>query len=172
MEVHLTARLLADASTPMDLTGRAVVLFLDRQGLPDAHHEIAGTVQTEGRVLFSVADTSDWIKGDYTLEVRLDGASVVVGRIAVAKGAAASGSDMVGAAQGTDHALGLQFRAHGCAHVTAGRQGGRWSRLQASLLCGLLQPVLRRQLLQGLSQLGFHDLGIRLLDLDDWWRRR
>lgn len=88
-----------DASTPMDLTGRAVVLFLDRQGLPDAHHEIAGTVQTEGRVLFSVADTSDWIKGDYSLEVRLDGASVVVGRIAVAKGAAANGSDMVGASQ-------------------------------------------------------------------------
>ena len=88
-----------DATTPMDLTGRAVVLFLDRQGLPDAHHEIAGVIQTEGRVLFTVADTSDWIKGDYTLEVRLDGASVVVGRIAVAKGAAANGSDMVGAAQ-------------------------------------------------------------------------
>lgn len=88
-----------DASAPMDLTERSVVLFIDRQGLPDAHHEIAGTVQTEGRVLFSVADTSGWIKGDYTLELRLDGASVVVGRIAVAKGAAANGSDMVGAAQ-------------------------------------------------------------------------
>ena len=88
-----------DASTPMDLTGRAVVLFLDRQGLPDAHHEITGVIQTEGRVLFTVADTSAWIKGDYSLEVRLDGASVVVGRIAVAKGAGANGSDIVGAAQ-------------------------------------------------------------------------
>lgn len=88
-----------DVSTPMDLTGRAVVLFLDRQGLPDAHHEITGVIQTDGRVLFTVADTSSWIKGDYSLEVRLDGASVVVGRIAVAKGAGANGSDIVGAAQ-------------------------------------------------------------------------
>lgn len=88
-----------DASTPMDLTGRAVVLFLDRQGLPDAHHEITGAIQTDGRVLFTVSDTSAWIKGDYSLEVRLDGASVVVGRIAVAKGAGANGSDIVGAAQ-------------------------------------------------------------------------
>ncbi|WP_426024672.1 hypothetical protein [Brevundimonas sp. PWP3-1b1] len=88
-----------DVSTPMDLMGRTVVLFLDRQGLPDAHHEIAGVIQTDGRVLFPVADTSAWIKGDYSLEVRLDGASVVVGRIGVAKGAGASGSDMVGAAQ-------------------------------------------------------------------------
>lgn len=88
-----------DASTPMDLTGRAVVLFLDRQGLPDAHHEITGVIQSEGRVLFTVSDTSAWIKGDYSLEVRLDGASVVVGRIAVAKGAGANGSDIVGAAQ-------------------------------------------------------------------------
>lgn len=74
-----------DASTPMDLTGRSVVLFLDRQGLPDAHHEITGVIQTEGRVLFSVADTSAWIKGDYSLEVRLDGASVVVGRTLVCR---------------------------------------------------------------------------------------
>lgn len=91
-----------DASTPMDLTGRAVVLFLDRQNRPtepDAHYEVSGIVQTEGRVLFSVADTSAWIKGDYSLEVRLDGASVVVGRIAVAQGAGANGSDTVGAAQ-------------------------------------------------------------------------
>lgn len=88
-----------DVSTPMDLTGRAVVLFLDRQGLPDAHHEITGVIQADGRVLFSAADTSAWIKGDYSLEVRLDGASVVVGRIGVAKGAGANGSDMVGAAQ-------------------------------------------------------------------------
>lgn len=88
-----------DASTPMALTGRSVVLFLDRQGLPDAHHEITGVIQTDGRVLFSVTDTSAWIKGDYSLEVRLDGASVVVGRIAVAKGAGANGSDIVGAAQ-------------------------------------------------------------------------
>lgn len=88
-----------DVSTPMDLTGRAVVLFLDRQGLPDAHYEITGAIQTDGRALFSVADTSAWIKGDYSLEVRLDGASVVVGRIGVAKGAGANGSDMAGAAQ-------------------------------------------------------------------------
>jgi len=88
-----------DVSTPMDLTGRAVVLFLDKQGWPDAHHEITGVIQTEGRVLFSAADTSAWIKGDYSLEARLDGVSVVVGRIVVAKGAGASGSDMVGAAQ-------------------------------------------------------------------------
>lgn len=89
-----------DVSTPMNLTGRAVVLFLhgqDRVGA--ASHEIAGVVQADGRVLFSVADTSAWVKGDYSLEVRLDGASVVVGRIVVAKGAGANGSDMVGAAQ-------------------------------------------------------------------------
>nr|WP_314525507.1 hypothetical protein [uncultured Brevundimonas sp.] len=88
-----------DVSTPMDLTGRTVVLFLDRQGIADAHHEITGVIQTDGRVLFFVADTSAWIKGDYSLEVRLDGASIVVGRIVVAKGAGASGSDIVGAAQ-------------------------------------------------------------------------
>lgn len=88
-----------DATTPMDLTGRAVVLFLDRQGLPDAHHEIIGAIQTDGHVMFSVSDTSAWIKGDYSLEVRLDGVSVVVGRIVVAKGAGANGSDIVGAAQ-------------------------------------------------------------------------
>lgn len=88
-----------DAATPMDLTGRAVVLFLDRQGLPDAHHEITGAIQPDGRVLFTVADTSAWIKGDYSLEIRLDGVSVVVGRIVVAKGAGANGSDIVGAAQ-------------------------------------------------------------------------
>lgn len=91
-----------DASTPMDLTGRVVTLFLDRQNRqtePDAHLEVSGVVQSEGRVLFAAADTSAWIKGDYSLEVRLDGKSVVVGRIAVAKGAGANGSDMVGAAQ-------------------------------------------------------------------------
>lgn len=32
-----------DASTPMDLTGRAVVLFLARQGLPDATRARAAT---------------------------------------------------------------------------------------------------------------------------------
>lgn len=50
-------------------------------------------------MLFAEADTTDWPKGDYSLELRLDGASVVVGRIPVAKGAGALGSDTVGAAQ-------------------------------------------------------------------------
>ena len=89
-----------DVSTPMDLTGRVVVLFLYGQGrVGSAAHEIAGVVQAQGLVLFSVADTSAWIKDDYSIEVRLDGMSVVVGRISVAKGAGANGADMVGAAQ-------------------------------------------------------------------------
>ena len=89
-----------DVSNPMDLTGRVVVLFLfGQQRVGAAAYEITGVIQTDGRVMFSVADTSAWIKGDYSLEVRLDGVSVVVGRIVVAKGAGANGSDMVGAAQ-------------------------------------------------------------------------
>lgn len=88
-----------DASTPMDLTGRSALLFLDRMGLPDHHLEIDGRNESEGRVWFEVADTGGWPSGDYILEVRLDGISVVVGRVYVAKGAAAGGSDMKGAAQ-------------------------------------------------------------------------
>lgn len=87
-----------DAATPMDLTGRSAVLFLDRMGLPDHHLEIDGRNESEGRVWFEVANTDGWPPGDYILEVRLDGVSVVVGRVYVAKGAAAGGSDMKGAA--------------------------------------------------------------------------
>lgn len=88
-----------DAATPMDLTARSAVLFLDRMGLPDHQLEIEGRNESEGRVWFEVADTDGWPSGDYILEVRLDGVSVVVGRIYVARGAAAGGSDMKGATQ-------------------------------------------------------------------------
>lgn len=88
-----------DVATPMDLTGRAVVMFLDRMGLPDRKVEVAGRIESDGRVWFEDAETSDWPSGDYFLEVRLDGVSVVVGRIYVARGAASGGSDAKGAAQ-------------------------------------------------------------------------
>lgn len=89
-----------DVSTPMDLAGRVIELFLAGQKRTGATvYRVEGAVQSEGRATFSVADTSTWKRDDYSIEVRLDGVSVVVGRIAVARGAAASGSDMVGAAQ-------------------------------------------------------------------------
>lgn len=88
-----------DVNTPMDLTGRAVTLFLDRYGLPDMKVTVDGVIGSDGGVLFQVADTSEWPKGDYRVELRLDGVSVAVGSLPVAQGAASGGSATVGAAQ-------------------------------------------------------------------------
>jgi hypothetical protein len=88
-----------DASMPMDLVGRSLVLFLQQQAAPHTHIEIQGQISAGGRVTFGVTDTSAWSSGGYSVEVRLDGSSVVVGRISVAQGAAALGRDTMGATQ-------------------------------------------------------------------------
>lgn len=83
---------------PLDLTGREVLLFLDKKGLPDKHIEITASNAGEGVALFS-GETDDWPRGEYVVEIRLDGETVAVGMLPVAKGAASQGSDTAGSAQ-------------------------------------------------------------------------
>lgn len=105
-------------ATPMDLTGRSVVMFLDRMGSPDRKVEISGRAEAGGRVWFEAADTTDWPSGDYFLEMRLDGVSIVVGRVYVAKGAASGGSYSKGALQ-PPTALGVVVAGSGLVQVVS-----------------------------------------------------
>ncbi|GLK49476.1 hypothetical protein GCM10017620_24490 [Brevundimonas intermedia] len=102
----------ADKVTPLDLTGRAVTIFLNRIGLPEKAVEIAGVENAPGVVVFEKApgETDDWPKGVYAVEIRMqDGAddlSLAVGEVTVAKGAGAQGEDRIGAAR-SPAALGI-----------------------------------------------------------------
>lgn len=84
---------------PMNLTGRTLSMHLQLQGRTAGEPIlITGAGQADGVATFT-ADTDDWDKGDYSIEVRLDGEAILVGRLPVAQGASEGGVDTLGAAQ-------------------------------------------------------------------------
>lgn len=95
----------SDRTTPLDLTGKVLTLFLNRIGLPEKAIEIVGDVNAPGVVVFDAppSETADWPRGIYAVEVRMavggDDLSILVGGVTVAKGAGASGEDRMGAAR-------------------------------------------------------------------------
>lgn len=95
---------------PLDLTGKALTLSLDRKGLPDAHYDLVATVS--GNVATVRSERVAFTPGDYAIELRMeDGAdlkSIVVGEVRVLKGAGARGEGTEGA-QAQPSAVGVVF---------------------------------------------------------------
>lgn len=103
----LPIQILNEDRTAFDLTGVTAAVFLERTGLPAEAHEVEGSIETNGLVLFEVdeADTADWTSGRYGVEVRLtiggDVLSVLVAFVEVVQGPGAGGNPttLPGAAQ-------------------------------------------------------------------------
>lgn len=125
-----------DVSTPLDMTGRALSLALDRKGVASGVsggrvHIDLEAVESEaepGVMVFTVEpeDTEDWVKGNYACEFRLtdDDAvrPVLTGVLPILSGAANEGHDTAGARQDSG-ITGLVIAAAGVAQLVLAPSG-------------------------------------------------